>query len=125
MPSAGPGPWLRLTALAGAAATLLAVISGAAPFPALGFAASRTISNSLSRREPPGRVLVPAHWTGRAQPAPVRRDAVIGSRVAAGSKTRPASPLSERLQSSENGQHVKRLRQAETLPVWVRNESAS
>jgi protoheme IX farnesyltransferase len=29
VPSAAPGPWLRLTALAGAAATLLAVISGA------------------------------------------------------------------------------------------------
>ncbi len=28
--SVAPGPWLRLTALAGAAATLVAVISGAA-----------------------------------------------------------------------------------------------
>src|SRR5213080_2348310 len=55
MPSASPGPWLRLTALAGAGATLLAVVSGAA-----GLDAEHRILAALAL--PPLVALVVAAW---------------------------------------------------------------
>src|SRR5947208_79855 len=55
MPSASPGPWLRLTALAAAGATLLAVVSGAA-----GLDAEHRILAALAL--PPLVALVAAAW---------------------------------------------------------------
>src|SRR5438132_2360089 len=55
MPSASPGPWLRLTALAAVGATLLAVVSGAA-----GLAAEHRILAALAT--PPLVALVVTAW---------------------------------------------------------------
>src|SRR5438876_2474594 len=55
MPSASPGPWLRLTALAASGATLLAVVSGAA-----GLDAEHRILAALAL--PPLVALVAAAW---------------------------------------------------------------
>jgi protoheme IX farnesyltransferase len=55
MPSASPGPWLRLTALAAAGATLLAVVTGAA-----GLDAEHRVLAALAM--PPLVALVAAAW---------------------------------------------------------------
>jgi protoheme IX farnesyltransferase len=55
LPSAAPGPWLRLTALAGALATLLAVVSGAA-----GLGAAHRVLAALAL--PPLVAVVAAAW---------------------------------------------------------------
>jgi protoheme IX farnesyltransferase len=55
MPSASPGPWLRLTALAAAGATLLAVVTGAA-----GLEAEHRVLAALAM--PPLVALVAAAW---------------------------------------------------------------
>ena len=55
MPDLAPGPWLRLTALAAAAATLLAVVSGA-----LGLGTGHEILSAVAL--PPLLALVVAAW---------------------------------------------------------------
>ena len=69
MPSAGPGPWLRLTALAGAAATLLAVISGAA-----GLHAAHRVLAALAL--PPLVAVVVTAWIAHRRLLPVAATAL-------------------------------------------------
>ena len=76
MPSAGPGPWLRLTALAASGATLLAVVSGAA---SLGTAHRLLAALAV----PPLVALVVAAWTSHRRLLPVTLTALVLFGVAA------------------------------------------
>jgi protoheme IX farnesyltransferase len=64
LPETAPGPWLRLTALAGAAATLLAVVSGAA-----GLDAAHRVLAALAL--PPLVAVVAAAWLAHRRLLPV------------------------------------------------------
>jgi heme o synthase len=64
LPSAIPGPWLRLTALAAAAATLLAVVSGAA-----GLGAAHRVLAAVA--VPPLLAVVTAAWLAHRRLLPV------------------------------------------------------
>jgi len=71
-----PGPWLRLTALGAAAATLLAVVSGAA-----GLDTAHRVLAALA--VPPLAALVVAAWTTQRRLLPVSLAALIAFGVAA------------------------------------------
>jgi protoheme IX farnesyltransferase len=70
LPSAGPGPWLRLTALGGAAATLLAVVSGAA-----GLDAAHRVLAALA--VPPLVAVVVAAWIAHRRLLPAAATALV------------------------------------------------
>src|SRR5437870_9199066 len=70
MPSASPGPWLRLIALAGTGATLLAVVSGAA-----GLDAEHRILAALA--VPPLLALVVAAWLAHRRLLPSALTALL------------------------------------------------
>ncbi len=74
MPESGPGPWLRLTALGGSAATLLAVVSGAA-----GLDTAHRLLAALA--VPPLAALVVSAWLGhrRLLPAALAALALFGA----------------------------------------------
>jgi heme o synthase len=71
-----PGPWLRLTALGAVAATLLAVVSGAA-----GLDTAHRMLAALA--VPPLAALVAAAWTTHRQLLPAALTALVGFGVAA------------------------------------------
>ncbi len=76
MAELSPGPWLRLTALGAAAATLLAVVSGAA-----GLDTAHRVLAALA--VPPLAALVVAAWTTQRRLLPVSLAALIAFGVAA------------------------------------------
>src|SRR2546423_2339230 len=82
MPSTSPGPWLRLTALAGAGAPLLAVVSGAA-----GLDAEPRLLGALAM--PPLVALVAAAWIAHRRLLP----SAVGALVLFGAAALLTSPV--------------------------------
>jgi protoheme IX farnesyltransferase len=70
LPGVGPGPWLRLCALAGAAGTLLAVVSGAA-----GLDVVHRLLTALAL--PPLAALVAAAWVAHRRLLPASATALV------------------------------------------------